>query len=57
MSKLFLCPCGKKWRVFVGNGESSLCCKQAMTPVDDGGPLLPTRGGAERGLQTPGERQ
>ena len=43
IAKLFQCPCGKKWVVYIGEGGSSLCCKKPMTPMDDGQPMPPSK--------------
>ncbi len=42
MSKLFLYPYGRRWRVYVGNADGSTCCGRPMTPVDDE-PMPPAR--------------
>jgi hypothetical protein len=42
MSKLFECRCGRKWRVYVGNADTSTCCGLPMTAVDDE-PMPPAR--------------
>lgn len=43
MSKLFACPCGKRWVIYVGDGGNCLKCGQPLSPVDDGKPMPPSQ--------------
>lgn len=43
MAKKFLCPCGRKWLVYIGSDFTSGCCYREMTPMDDGEPMPPAK--------------
>ena len=51
MSKLFKCPCGRKWVVYIGNGKlGSLCCNLPLSPVDDS-PMPPEKLNIEQAIE------
>jgi hypothetical protein len=51
MSKLFRCPCGSKWVVYIGDGGDSLCCELPMMPCYDGQPMPPAGMRLEEALE------
>ena len=55
MSKLFACPCGRRWVVYIGKADTSTCCGLPLSPVDDA-KMLPERLSPEDALERSTDR-